>query len=75
MSDRRLKDNIKLVKITDGIGVYEFNYKGQGVKYRGVMADEVAHIPGAVMRGADGFDRVDYSKLPVQFEVVNHGTH
>lgn len=65
-SDRRLKENIKLHGIENGINVYEFNYKGQGTKWIGVMADEVTNIPGAVA-DKEGFMHVDYSVVGVQF--------
>jgi hypothetical protein len=46
-----------------GIGIYEFDYVW-GEHSIGVMADEVRTVmPEAVIRGEDGYDRVDYSKL------------
>jgi hypothetical protein len=46
-----------------GIGIYEYDYVW-GEHSTGVMADEVKTVmPEAVIRGADGYDRVDYSKL------------
>ena len=71
-SDIRLKENIKLVgESPKGINIYEFNYKdksfGEG-RYRGVMAQEV---PNASTKGYDGYLRVDYSKLDVDFERIN----
>lgn len=65
-SDRRLKENIKLHGIENGVNVYEFNYKGQNTKWIGVMADEVENIPGAVI-DKDGIKYVDYSVVGVQF--------
>lgn len=65
-SDRRLKENIKLHGIENGINVYEFNYKGQGTKWIGVMADEVENMPGAVI-DKEGIKYVDYSVVGVQF--------
>ncbi len=65
-SDRRLKENIKLHGIENGINVYEFNYKGQSTKWIGVMADEVTNIPGAVI-DKEGIMYVDYSVVGVQF--------
>lgn len=62
-SDRRLKSNV--VRIGDhplGIGIYEYDIFGH--RERGVMADEVLTVrPEAVMRGADGWLRVDYGRL------------
>lgn len=63
-SDRRLKTNIKLVGHTKGgIPVYKYKYKGSDHIHTGVMADEVRHIPGAVIQMAGGWDAVDYSRL------------
>ena len=72
-SDIRLKDNIEHVGQRNGINIYEFTYKGDSKRYRGVMAQEVKHIPGAVVLDTDGFFEVDYSKIPVAFEEVAHG--
>lgn len=68
-SDRRLKERIVSLGRKEGIPLYEFSYIGKDGRYRGVMADEVAHIPGAV-HTVDGYMAVDYSKLPVEFERV-----
>lgn len=68
MSDRRLKRDIERVGETSGgISIYEFRYFWEGAetgRWRGVMSDEVRHIPGAVMVGPDGFDRVNYAVIP-----------
>lgn len=63
-SDRRLKTNIQRIGTHRlGIGIYEFDYFS-GEHAVGVMADEVKTVmPNAVIRGEDGYDRVDYSKL------------
>lgn len=71
-SDIRTKENIKLIgKTANGLNIYEYEYKpefkdrkyfGHG-KYRGVMAHEVEHIPGAVFMTEDGYKVVDYSKV------------
>jgi hypothetical protein len=46
-----------------GIGIYSYD-SVWGEHAIGVMADEVKTVmPEAVIRGADGYDRVDYSKL------------
>jgi len=65
-SDRRLKENIKQVGVSNGINLYEFNYKGGETKWVGVMADEVEHIPGAVIQ-KNGFGYVNYSVVGVEF--------
>ena len=71
-SDRRLKKNIKLIKYSpSGLKIYSFEYInklfGKGV-YQGVMSDEIPQY--AVTKHADGFDRVDYSKLDVEFKQI-----
>jgi hypothetical protein len=65
LSDRRTKvDVVPVGRIANGLTVYDFKYRdGDGLTYRGLMADEVASVrPDAVKRGTDGFDRVDYLK-------------
>ena len=71
-SDRRLKKNIKLVGTSkSGLNIYHFNYKkpeiwGHGT-FSGVMAQEV---PFASVKGADGFYRVNYDLIDVDFKRV-----
>ena len=70
LSDYKLKKNIKLVgKSGSGINVYEFEYKdklyGLG-RYRGVMAQEVPYA--SIMD--NGYLKVDYSKIDVNFERI-----
>ena len=71
-SDRRLKQNITQVgKSASGLNIYTFEYKdksfGEGM-WQGVMSDEIPEI--AVIKGDDGYDRVDYSKLDVTFKKI-----
>ena len=75
-SDRRLKKNIKLIGVSkNGINIYSFEYKssdiGSGV-FKGVMADEVEHIKGAVTVDENGYKRVDYSvkEIDVKFDGI-----
>lgn len=72
-SDRRLKKNIEYVfDSPSGIPVYNFEYIddviGSGV-YQGVMSDEVP--TDAVFTAPDGFDRVNYHKLDVEFKKLS----
>lgn len=72
-SDRAYKENI--VRVGDhpaGFGIYLFDYKPEfreafgADRQFGVMADEVeAIVPEAVVRGADGYRRVDYARIGV----------
>jgi hypothetical protein len=73
-SDRRLKEDIKLVGVDEhtGLNLYEFVYKnGTGTKYVGVMADEAKEkFPHAVFTLPDGFDAVNYTSLGIEFKKV-----
>ena len=70
-SDRRLKENIKQVGVSpQGYKIYEFNYIGGDLRFRGAMAQDVLQKnPMAV-----GIDQnhltVDYRKIDVAMEVV-----
>ena len=70
-SDRRLKEDIKLVGTDEGTGLnlYESTYKGgTGTKYIGVMADEAkVNFPHAVFTMPDGYDAVNYEALGIEF--------
>jgi len=71
-SDRRLKKDIKLISVSpSGINIYNFKYKdtkhGEG-EFQGVMSDDIPY--NAVVSHKDGFDRVDYSKLDVEFKAL-----
>ena len=67
-SDIRLKDDIKLVgKSPSGIKIYNFKYKGDDKTYQGVMAHQVPH---ASFVDNDGYLRVDYTKLDVEFKEI-----
>lgn len=71
-SDRRLKKNIKLIgKSSSGLNIYMFEYinkvLGDGI-FQGVMSDEIPKE--AVVKSKNGYDRVDYSKLDVEFKQI-----
>ena len=71
-SDRRLKtDILKTGESPSGLNIYSFEYIdksfGEGT-YSGVMSDEIPKE--AVTKGNDGFDRVDYSQLDVEFKKI-----
>jgi len=70
-SDRRLKKNIKLIgKSPSGLRIYAFEYIdkffGEHI-YQGVMSDE---IPNSAVVNNGGYDRVDYSKIDVEFKIL-----
>ncbi len=70
-SDIKLKENVEQVGVSpQGYKIYEFNYIGQDVRFRGAMAQDVLQKnPMAV-----GIDQnhltVDYSQIDVPMEVV-----
>jgi hypothetical protein len=65
-----LKHNIVRVgTFGEGIGLYRFQYLWTDQVYVGVLAQEVQVVkPDAVVRDADGYLRVDYSRIGVPFE-------
>jgi len=67
-SDIRCKRNIiELARLDNGIGLYRYRYNWSDRYYVGVMAQEVADIiPDAVVRGPDGYLRVDYGRVGLQ---------
>jgi Protein of unknown function (DUF3300) len=68
-SDIALKHDITLLgHLDNGLGFYRFSYNGSDKAYVGVMAQEVQTVrPDAVVRGNDGYLRVFYDKLGVEF--------
>tara|TARA_B110000977_G_scaffold194178_1_gene270367 strand:- start:910 stop:1887 length:978 start_codon:yes stop_codon:yes gene_type:complete len=73
-SDRRLKKNIeKIGESPSGLNIYSFEYIGSVNKkgiYQGVMSDEIP--TKAVVVHEDGYDKVDYSKLDVEFKKISN---
>ena len=69
-SDRRLKDNIKFLKLSpSGLKIYSFKYKNKEGVYQGVMSDEVPAY--ATIKNLFGiYDGVDYSKIDVEFKQI-----
>lgn len=64
-SDARLKTKVRRIGTsTKGHALYDWEWKASGKKGRGVIAQEVSHVPGAVVEDpATGFLTVDYSKV------------
>jgi hypothetical protein len=63
-SDRRLKKNIVQVgRTVAGNNVYRWDWIDGSGSAEGVIAQEVAHIPGAVKMAENGYLMVDYSKV------------
>jgi hypothetical protein len=64
MSDARLKRDIEQVGEHKGLRLYRYRYLWSPRRFIGVMAQELLKVrPAAVIRGADGFLRVDYSQV------------
>ena len=62
-------DIVRLGHLDNGLGFYRFSYIGSDKAYVGVMAQEVqAVVPEAVVRGRDGYLRVFYHKLGLEFQ-------
>ena len=68
-SDIALKHDVVLLgHLDNGLGYYRFSYLGSDKAYVGVIAQEVqAIMPGIVMRGDDGYLRVNYHRLGIRF--------
>ena len=63
-SDERLKDNIEQIgELSNGTGLFAWNWKDTGSPDVGVIAQEVeAKTPDAVRTHASGYKMVDYAK-------------
>jgi|SRR5882724_1744912 len=71
-SDDSLKENIvEVSRRGDGLGIYDFTFKGSSQKFRGVLASEVeARYPTAVTYER-GLRLVNYSLIGAVPEVIN----
>jgi hypothetical protein len=73
-SDIRLKDNIEFAGVDDvtGLNLYDFNYKWNPKRFRGVMAQEVKEMyPEAVYTSGAGWMAVYYDKLGLEMKEVH----
>jgi len=70
-SDAKLKENIKEVGVSpQGYKIYEFNYKGGNVRFRGAMAQDVLRKNPMAVGIDQNYLTVDYNKIDVNMEVV-----
>lgn len=71
-SDRRIKENLRYVRTSKaGHRIYQFSYLNGTTRFEGVIADEVAQRkPEAVYDGGDGYKRVNYNLIDVEFKVL-----
>jgi len=69
-SDIQLKhDVVRIGAVADGIGLYRFQYNWSDQVYVGVIAQEVQAVrPDAVVRGREGYLRVDYDRIGVRLQ-------
>jgi len=73
-SDIKLKENVEQVGVSpQGYKIYEFNYKGGNVRFRGAMAQDVVQKNPMAVGIDQNYLTVDYSKIDVDMEVVNVG--
>lgn len=72
-SDPRLKEHVVKVGESDrGFGIYEFSFKGDDTRWRGVMADEIEKlIPEAIQVDMDGYRHVNYTMLGIEMQRVH----
>ena len=68
-----MKHDVALLgRLGNGLGYYRFGYIGSDKAYVGVLAQEVQAVAaGAVVRGRDGYLRVFYDKLGLQFQTYD----
>ena len=70
-SDAKLKENIEEVGVSpQGYKIYEFNYKGGNVRFRGAMAQDVLRKNPMAVGIDQNYLTVDYNKIDVNMEVV-----
>lgn len=73
-SDIRLKENIQPAGVDEvtGLNLYDFNYKWNPKRFRGVMAQEVREqYPEAVYTSGAGWLAVDYDILGLEMKEVH----
>ena len=65
-------DIVRLGSLPDGLGIYRFRYNWSDQVYVGVIAQEVMKVrPDAVVRGSDGYLRVDYDRLGLRLQTFD----
>ena len=71
-SDIRLKTDIRRIgTAAHNLPLYTFSYLDEDGVYEGVMAQDVMNVmPAAVIVGEDGFYRVNYEMLGIEFRRI-----
>lgn len=67
LSDIRAKDKIIFIGFENGFPVYDFNYKNDNKRYRGVMAQDLVRLKPEALGERDGLFTVDYGKIGIPF--------
>ena len=71
LSDIRVKENVVEVGVSpQGYKIYEFNYKGGNVRFRGAMAQDVVKKNPMAVGIDQNYLTVDYRQIDVNMEVV-----
>ena len=71
ISDIKRKENVKQVGVSpQGYKIYEFNYIGGDVRFRGAMAQDVVQKNPMAVGIDQNYLTVDYSKIDIKMEVV-----
>ena len=71
LSDRNAKENIVEVGTSpQGYKIYEFNYKGGDVRFRGAMAQDVLKKNPMAVGIDQNYLTVDYRQSDIDMEVV-----
>ena len=69
LSDARVKRDIIPVGRENGLQLYRHRFAWSDTLYVGVMAQEVLEVaPNAVLKGKDGYLRVDYGRLGLRLQ-------
>lgn len=65
-SDERMKTDVQLMsRRADGVGIYQFRFRGDQTLFEGVMAQEVERIYPEAVQMVGGMYKVDYAKIGV----------
>jgi polysaccharide biosynthesis/export protein len=63
------RDITPVAELENGLRLYQYRYVWSDPLYVGVLAQEVLEVvPSAVLRGADGYLRVDYARLGLRLQ-------
>jgi polysaccharide export outer membrane protein len=63
------RDITPVAELQNGLRLYRYRYAWSDLVYVGVLAQEVLAVaPSAVLRGADGYLRVDYARLGLRLQ-------